>query len=143
MWLGAALALVAVEAVTVDLIFLMLALGALAGGIASYLGAGLALSSFVAAATAIAALALIRPVLRRSLRSRQSDESFGVASLIGMTALVHIAITRSGGQVIVDGDRWSARSADGYPIGAQEEVRIVHVDGATLVVEPLPHPYTS
>lgn len=136
MWLGVALAMAAVEAVTVDFVFLMIALGALAGGIASFLGAGFALSAVVAVVVALALLFTLRPALRKRLRPKRDNTDIGVASLIGATAHVVEPVSDTGGLVRLQGDLWSARCEAGtdIPLGAAVEVQ--EVRGATVRVVP-------
>lgn len=140
-WLVAALALAAVEAVTVDFIFLMLAIGCLAGGAASLLGASLPIAAIIAAAVSLTGLAAIRPALRQRLRQNDSGAKFGIEAVTGRCGHVIERIDAAAGLVSIDGDRWSARSFDDEPIDTTERIRVVRVDGATLIVEPVPHPY--
>jgi membrane-bound ClpP family serine protease len=42
------------------------------------------------------------------------------------------------GSVAAGGEEWTARSADGRPLGRGTPVRVVAVDGLTLTVEPDP-----
>ena len=147
LWLGFAVAMLVVEAATVDFVFLMLALGALAGALASFLGAGFALAVFVAIAVAILGLWLVRPVLRRTLRSSQrKNNDIGVRSLIGSYGHVVEEIDDKRGLLKIGGDQWTARTTTGAILAVGETARVVDLQGATLVVEPLnssPYPRHS
>jgi membrane-bound serine protease (ClpP class) len=66
----------------------------------------------------------------RRVRGRQVQA--GSETLIGKHAKV-VAACRPLGQVVVDGERWEARCADGA--GTGETVTIVSRDGLVLVVE--------
>src|SRR5660397_270930 len=69
-WVGGALLLGIAEIVSVQLVFLMFAGGALAGALASVLGATEPVQIGVAAVTSMLLLFALRPWLRRRLRRR-------------------------------------------------------------------------
>jgi membrane protein implicated in regulation of membrane protease activity len=133
-WIVAALALGAVEITTLDLIFLMLAVGALAGaGTAAITGVFL-IQVLVAAAAAIAMLAVVRPVALRHLRT-PSETRTGVAALVGREAVVVQRVDAHGGQIKLAGEIWTARSFDPHiAIEPGRHVDVVQIDGATAVV---------
>jgi membrane protein implicated in regulation of membrane protease activity len=134
-WLGGALLLGVAEMFTLDLIFLMLAGGALAGAAAAGLGAPLAVQIVVAASTALLLLFALRPFLLRRLRTRGDLVETNSAALVGRSAVVVAPTDVLGGRVKLAGEVWSARTADDgatFPTGA--EVRVARIDGATAVV---------
>lgn len=139
-WVGLALVLGAVEVATVDLLFLMLAGGALAGALAAALGAGVVVQVLAAAAVALLLVGLVRPLLRRRLYADGGTASLtGTAALVGREALVIETVTATGGRVRLAGEVWSARTApatalDGLLPG--HNVRVTAIDGATAVVTP-------
>ena len=104
MWLGVALAMAAVEAVTVDFVFIMLALGALAGAIASYFGADFVISAPIAVAVAVGLLFTLRPMLRRRLRPTRDNTDIGPRSVVGQTGFVVEPVSESQGLDKVHGD---------------------------------------
>jgi membrane protein implicated in regulation of membrane protease activity len=65
--------------------------------------------------------------------SRRRRVQVGPETLIGATARV-VAPCRPEGQVRVEGELWRARCEQGADVG--DEVRILALDGLTLVVEP-------
>jgi membrane protein implicated in regulation of membrane protease activity len=135
-WLGVGLALVAIEAVTVDFTFLMLAGGAIGGSVAAAFGAPLPVQAVVAALVAVLLLAIVRPWLKRHF-SGGKHELMGAAAHIGRSAFVIDRVTTSGGRVKLGGETWSARTA-GPSIEPGEEVVVDSIDGATAVVSRLP-----
>lgn len=139
-WLGGALLLGVLEIFSLDLIFLMLAGGALAGALANALGAPVAWQIIIAAATSLLLLFALRPFLLHALRSRTELVETNSAALVGRAAVVVAPTDAAGGRVKLGGEVWSARAAgeDSFPAGA--EVRVTRIDGATAVVEPAPHP---
>jgi membrane protein implicated in regulation of membrane protease activity len=143
-WLGGALLLGVAEMFTLDLIFLMLAGGALAGAAAAGLGAPLAVQIVVAAATALLLLFALRPFLLRRLRTRGDLVETNSAALVGRFAVVVAPTTVQGGRVKLAGEVWSARTADdGAAFATGTEVRVARIDGATAVVSAADRPATD
>jgi membrane protein implicated in regulation of membrane protease activity len=64
---------------------------------------------------------------------QQRRKAVGVQTLIGKTAEVRVAC-RPVGQVFVEGELWAAECTDGADAGTR--VRVLRVNGLTLVVEP-------
>jgi membrane protein implicated in regulation of membrane protease activity len=137
-WLGAALLLIAIEVVTLDLVLLMFAGGAVAAGIANALGAPLPVQIVVGAVVSVLLLVSIRPWLLRHLRDRVPLVETNAAAQVGRRAVVVQDVDVHGGRAKLSGEVWSARAAREavvYPVGA--EVRVVRIDGATAVVDDL------
>ena len=133
-WLGLAVVLGIVETTTLDLVFLMLAGGALAGAIAAGVGAPLLVQAVVAVVATAALLGVVRPVARRHLRT-PIEARTGVAALVGRDALVMQQVDAHSGQVKLAGEIWSARSSDDREIiEPGTRVHVVEIDGATAVV---------
>ncbi len=138
-WLALALTLGAVEVATVDLIFLMLAGGALAGAAASAFGLGLPLQIIVAVVVATALMGVVRPKMAQRLIGGE-PAVLGAAAHVGQRAVVLEAVTANDGRVKIGGETWSARAAEGSgPIDAGRTVQVVAIDGATAIVD-LPPP---
>jgi membrane protein implicated in regulation of membrane protease activity len=133
-WVAAALGLAVVEIATLDLIFIMLAVGSLAGAVVSAVGGPLVLQVVVAGAVAVLMLALVRPVALRHLRQPAGLRT-GVAALEGATAVVVERVDAHDGRVKLKGELWSARSYDpDRVIEPGTVVDVVRIDGATAVV---------
>lgn len=140
-WLAMALALGAVEAATVDFVFIMLAGGAAAGGAAAAFGAPFAVQVVTAVVVAAALLGLVRPEIKKHMLAGSPQVALGTASYVGRTGEVTSEVTRDGGRVRIGGEDWSARLvADALPIAVGGRVRIVSIDGATAVVAPASAP---
>jgi membrane protein implicated in regulation of membrane protease activity len=134
-WVGGALLLAIAETVSVQLVFLMFAVGALAGALTSALGATEPVQIVVAGATSLLLLFALRPWLLRRLRLRVPLVETNSAALVAREAVVVATTTENGGRVKIGGEVWTARAArDGevYPPGA--EVRVIRIEGATAVV---------
>lgn len=138
-WLGGALLLGVAEMFTLDLIFLMLAGGALAGTIAAAFGAPLAVQIVTAAVASLLLLFALRPFLLRRLRERTELVETNSAALVGRPAVVVAPTDGVGGRVKLAGEVWSARAEDvgvSFPTGT--EVRVTRIDGATAVIAAVP-----
>ncbi len=137
-WLGIALILAAVEAATVDFVFVMLAVGALAAAVAAALGAGLVIQVVVAVAVAALLLVVVRPIVRRHFIDGEIDHGIGAASLVGREARTLETVTETAGRVKLGGETWSARTPVGAPnCPPGSDVRVVELAGATAVVVPI------
>lgn len=135
----AAVALGIVEIFTLDLVLLMLAGGALAGGVAALLGAEAWLSAVVAMIVATLLLLVLRPFLLRSLRARQTLIETNAAALVGKQALAVTDVTALKGRVKLAGEVWSARlDEDSEPVEEGATVTVVRIAGATAVVAAQP-----
>ena len=133
-WLGLAVVLGIVEVTTLDLVFAMVAAGALAGAVTGLATDNLVLQVLVAAAVAVAMLGVVRPVALRHLRVPHELRT-GVEALVGERAVVLEAVDGFGGQVKLKGEVWSARSYDpDRTLRVGSEVEVVEIDGATAVV---------
>ena len=139
-WLGIALVLAAVEAATVDFVFIMFAGGALAGAVAAGLGASFPVQVVVAVATGILLLFTVRPIVKRQFMDGEVDHQIGASSLVGRSARVLQAVTDSDGRIKLAGETWSARLAAGATstVGPGEGVRVIAIHGATAIVAPVP-----
>ncbi|MEX3565004.1 NfeD family protein [Micrococcus endophyticus] len=139
LWLVAAAGLIGVELLTLDLVFLMIAAGAGAAGVVALAGGPLPLQLAAFAVVALLMLAAVRPVALRHLRKDTGAGASYLDTLPGRRVAAQGAITAEAGTLTVDGDTWSARVEAGAPDAAPgAEVTVLRVEGATLVVRPLP-----
>lgn len=135
-WLGAALLLGVVEILSLDLVLIMFAGGALAGGALAAADQPLAVQLVGFGLTSTLLLLALRPWLLRHLRTRVPLVETNAAAHVGRTALVVTAVDEHGGRVKLAGEVWTAR-VDGPEVLAEgDEVRVVRIDGATAVVAP-------
>src|SRR3981189_2013409 len=134
-WLIAALALAGAEALTGDLFLLMLGGGALAAAGSSLVFDDLWIHGAGFLVVSVLLLVLVRPALPRPLSAGPGLPE-PVKALEGKSALVLDRVARHEGQVKLDGEVWTARpynDDDVYEPG--EHVIVVHIDGATAVVQ--------
>jgi membrane protein implicated in regulation of membrane protease activity len=138
-WLGLAIVLAAIEAATVDFVFIMFAGGALAGSVAAAVGAPVWLQIVVAVVSALLLLGILRPMARRRFLQSRVDHRIGAEGLLGRRAWVLQAVTETDGRVKLAGETWSARLADGSPpVAPGDEVVVIAIQGATAIVAPVP-----
>jgi membrane protein implicated in regulation of membrane protease activity len=137
-WLGIAAVLGLAELVSLDLVLIMLAAGAVAGGVTAALGAAVAAQILVAAAVSIAMLALVRPGLAAKLQ-QGPELRLGHSKLVGSRGVVTQRITGLAvGQVKLAGETWSAAPYDEHlTIEPGATVEVFEIRGATAYVHPV------
>lgn len=138
-WLIAGVALGAVEVLTLDLFFAMLAGGALtAAGVAGVSGANgagaVTVQAIVALVVALGGIVLVRPIALAHLKSTPATRT-GTAALEGAGCVVLERVDPGGGRVKLAGEVWSARSYDGLSVFEPgSDVSVIRIDGATALV---------
>ncbi|HQD97770.1 MAG TPA: NfeD family protein, partial [Propionicimonas sp.] len=126
-WMVLAALLAMAEMLTLDFTLLMLAVGALAGGLVALAFPGLIWVQFlVAVVVAVAMLGLLRPTLLRKLRDLPGYRS-SIDKMVGSSGVALTEITASAGEVKVAGEVWTAHSLEGT-IAAGTEIEIYRVD---------------
>ena len=123
----------AIETVTADFTFLMIAGGAVGGSVAAAFGASPTVQAIVAALVAVALLAIVRPWLKKRLEATSPQQLMGAAAHVGRSAVAIDRVNPAGGQVKLAGQTWSARTL-GDDIEPGEEVVVDSIDGATAIV---------
>ncbi|MGQ0624264.1 MAG: NfeD family protein [Sporichthyaceae bacterium] len=133
-WLIAAAVLGVVEILTLDLVFAMLAGGALVAAAAAGAGASAAAAGAIGLVAALAGLVALRPVALRHLKSTPELRT-GTAALVGTQGRVLAEVGPGGGEIKLAGEIWSARAYDGLSVfEAGTEVSVLAIDGATALV---------
>lgn len=135
LWLIAAGLFAGGEVLTLDLVLLMFAGGALGGMAVALAGGAVAFQLIAFIAVSLALLAVVRPIAQRHLQERTPLQLDGVDTLVGRTAVVTRAVDVEGGRIRMGADEWSARSqhgAEAFAVGTT--VCILQIDGATAVV---------
>jgi membrane protein implicated in regulation of membrane protease activity len=138
-WLGLALLLSVAELASLDLVLVMLAVGALAGMLTSLATDSVTAQIVAAVATSVAMLAVVRPGLTRRLHSGP-DLVLGPATLIGKQAVTPVRLSaHQGGQLKIDGELWTAKPYDELMvIEPGQTVEVLKIKGATAYVHPVP-----
>ena len=133
-WLAAMVIFMAAEAMTVTLVSIWFAVGALGAILIALLGGGLTLQVTVFLALAIVLLIFLRGAVRKHFTPRITRTN--VDSVIGATGIVVTPVNNIAalGQVQINGVEWSARSTDGSHIGAGTLVKVDKIEGVKVFV---------
>jgi len=136
-WIAAIVVFGIVEAVTVGLVSIWFVLGAVAGLLAAVLGAALWVQIVLFFVVSIAALAATRPLVQKMLHRDETPTN--ADRVIGTVGVVTQAVNNLAGEGLVNlaGQVWSARSKTEEVIPAGQEVRVLHIQGVKVIVEPV------
>ena len=135
-WAIITVALLIVETITVDFLFMMFSAGTLAALFVSLASpSALALQIVVFGIISTLGIAFVRPWARRHVNESSRGES-NVYALAGRTGQALSDITANAGRVKIGGEVWSAKCA-GEPIDEGSAVVIQSVEGARVVVTPV------
>lgn len=133
LWIIAAAIFAIIEALTLGLVCIWFAGGAVGAAIAAMLGASPIVQVVVFLGVSIVLLALTRPIARKRLNDK--TEKTNVDALIGQTGIVEEKITQyKTGQVKADGKVWTAACETGE-IDEGAVVVIKSIKGVTITVE--------
>ena len=136
-WLIAMVIFIAAEAMTVSLVSIWFAAGALGAIIVALTGGGLAFQVTVFLVLAVALLLSLRGIVRKHFNPRISKTN--VDSVIGATGVVVTPVNNIAalGQVQIGGVEWSARSSDNSHIPAGTLVKVEKIEGVKVFVTPV------
>lgn len=134
-WLIVAVVLGLIEAVTVSLISIWFAIGALAAIIPAFFGAPVWSQILVFLVVSAIAFAFTRRFFKDIVKVKKQPTNSD--SLIGNDGIVTAEIKNleNEGKVFISGLTWSAKSADGKNIPEGSVVTVEKIEGATLVVK--------
>jgi membrane protein implicated in regulation of membrane protease activity len=137
-WTALAILLGVAELFSLDLVLLMLAIGAVVGVVTALVGLPVAVQILAALGASVAMLALVRPNMVKRLQSGP-ELTLGHAALVGKQGVAVTEITGDGGQVRIGGELWSARAYDETAvIEAGARVDVFEIKGATALVHRIP-----
>jgi len=136
LWLGATVVLFIAEAVTVNLVTVWFALGALAAFIAAVAGAELWLQIVLFLAVTVITLIFTRPIAKKHINGKH--EATNADMVIGKTAVVTEDIDNLAGKGAVTcmGKVWTARSLNDEKFTVGDEVTVEKIQGVKLIVSP-------
>ncbi len=136
-WLSLAFLLAVAETVSLELVLIMFAAGALAAAGVAVLAPTLWwLQILVAAGVSVGMLALLRPTLLARIHNMPGYRS-SAAKMVGSSGVAVSQIDKSGGEIKVDGQSWTARPyLSDLVIEQGTEVEVYEIDGAIAVVYP-------
>lgn len=139
-WLVAMIVFLVIEAVTVSVVTIWFAVGALAALITCLLGGSIWVQFGLFLVVSGIFIAALRPVVKRYLTPKITKTN--VDTVIGMECYVTTAIDNlnAAGQVKLSGMPWTARSVTGETIPEGTLVRVEHIEGVKLFVAPVEVP---
>ncbi len=136
-WLIAFIVFAVGEAITVGLVSIWFAIGSLGGMAAAALGGGLWVQIAVFLGLSAISLLLFKPLSKKMFQNKvartNADRVLGENALVTETVDNNLAT----GQVRVDGQIWSARSAHDVVIPVGTEVRVLRIEGVKVIVETI------
>jgi len=137
-WIGAALLFGLVEVVTLSFVLIMFAGGALAAAVACGFGWPFWAQVVVFGVVSTILLVTFRRWLVHRFRTSTPVSRTNADALVGREATALADVSESGGQIKLGGEVWTARvPRGGVAVASGEHVRVVRIEGATAVVEPL------
>lgn len=138
-WWALAAVLLVFEMMLPGVVFLFLAVGALASGAFLLVVSDLSLELqlFVFAVVSVASAVVLRPTLKRLQQSRVDEANLNARgdSLVGRTIVLDQPILDGQGRVKMGDGSWTVTGPD---MAAGSRVRVAAVDGTELRVEPAP-----
>ena len=135
-WLCIAFVCIIIELVTLEFTFAMIAAGVLIGGLGTTLiGGPWWLQIALAAVVAALLLFTIRPLLLRALRKHQDTTRHNIDAIAQQRGRVTGAFVDELGEVkLENGETWTARLAPGAAAEVGDQVVVLEVRGATVLV---------
>jgi membrane protein implicated in regulation of membrane protease activity len=135
-WLILAAVLGAAEVVTLTLALGLIAIAALVAGVVGATGLPIGVQLVAFGVTAVAGIAVVRPIAARHIRQPPLLKS-GIAALVGREALALTEVNRHNGRVRIGGEEWTARPYDpDLVIPAGASVDVLAIEGVTALVYP-------
>lgn len=134
-WLALLILFAVAEALTVGLVSVWFAAGALVALLSTFFTGNIWLQIFLFLLVSLVAMAVLRPLARRFVLPTVVPTN--ADRVIGREAVVTEAIDNLNGKgaVVVFGVAWTARSEDGGPIPQGTTVVVKRIDGVKLFVE--------
>lgn len=136
-WLVAMVVFIAAESMTVTLVSVWFAVGALGAIIVALLGGSLTVQVTVFLVLATLLLLSLRPLVRKFIQPKLVRTN--ADSVVGSTGIVTTPVNNIAalGQVQIGGMEWSARSSDGSHLSAGTMVKVDKIEGVKVFVSPV------
>jgi membrane protein implicated in regulation of membrane protease activity len=138
-WWALAAVLLVFEILLPGVVFMFVAIGAAASGIAMLAMSDLSLELqlFVFAIVSVASAVVLRPTLKRLQRGRPADATINARgdAMVGKLIVLDAPILNGRGRVTVGDGSWTVTGPD---MVAGAKVRVTAVNGTELAVEPAP-----
>ena len=137
-WIGGAIVFAVLEATTAQLVSIWFVVGAVAAAITTIFTDNVFIQIAVFVAVSALALVLTRPISKKLTSAKKVKTN--ADSLIGKVGIVRTEInnTLSQGQITVNGQIWSAKTADdSVTVEVNKKVKVLEISGVKLVVVPV------
>lgn len=135
-WLIAAGVFFIIEMATIGFLVFWLGIGALLAMVTSFITDSIIIQSVVFLISSSLLLVFTRPLVDKFIKVPKEIKT-NAYSIIGKKGIVISKINNieGNGQIKIDGDIWSAKSADETDIPKDTEIEIVEIDGVKAVVK--------
>ncbi len=138
-WTAIGVVLSVVEIASMEFVFLMFGVGAFAAAAVAALGAPFVLCLLVFGGVSGSMLTLVRPKMIRRIHRGPTLPS-GQHGLVGQYATVDEEVSAHAGQVMLNGQRWTARALDSdMTFEPGTEVLVVAIEGPIARVTAAHH----
>ena len=136
-WTAAIILFLVVEAATAGLTCIWFALGSAAALLTAWLRGPIWLQIVWFLTVSVATLLLTRPLAKKFINAEK--EATNADRCLGRTGIVTETIDNiaASGTVKLDGQVWTARSADGEVIAMGEQVTALEIQGVKLIVKKI------
>lgn len=136
-WLVLAVAMAVLEGVTTQLVSIWFVIGAVGACITSVFTPSIPIQVGVFVAISALALVITRPLVKR-IKSKKPQPT-NADRYIGRNAVVlnDIDNEKAQGMVLVDNQKWTARSVNGSLIPEGTKVKVTAIEGVKLIVSPV------
>ncbi|HEY9294230.1 MAG TPA: NfeD family protein [Microlunatus sp.] len=137
LWLSLAVLLGVAEIVSLDLVLIMIGVGALGGALVAVIAPGMWwLQILTAVVISVGMLVVLRPTLMKRVQQMPGYRS-STDKMVGSAGVATTEITADGGEIKVAGQIWTARvHTPGTVIDKGTEIEVYEIDGAIAVVYP-------
>lgn len=135
-WAVVAFLCLIMELMAGDFFITCFAIGAVGAAISAVVGASFVVQVILFAVITLLAIFFVRPFALRYLHRGDDDRVSNADALMGRQGRVVEPIEKGGfGRVVIDGDNWKARTADGQPIEAGCTVTVVDRESTIITVK--------
>lgn len=134
-WLILFIVLLVIEALTVNLVTIWFAIGAVAAAVTAYFGGNIMVQLVVFLIVSIVLLILTKPIVKKHFNNNRTKTN--ADRLVGKEGIVTEPINgvEATGRVTVAGQDWAARPTNPGAIIPDGYVTVMDVQGCTLIVE--------
>ena len=138
-WWAIAAVLLVFEMLLPGVVFMFVAIGAVAAGFFLMVvpGLSLELQLFMFGVVSVVSAVVLRPTLKRLQKGKVQDETINArgSAMVGRTIVLDAPILNGRGRVKVGDGSWTVTGPD---MAAGARVRVAAVNGTELAVEPAP-----